>query len=103
MTAYLVRVVVADPEDRASFDRWCRTEHLPDALKAFKAVSAMRGWSTVDPSVHSAYYRFATLEDVQVIGDAPAIKTLIAEFDPVWDTRVARTRDILHIADELKG
>ena len=38
MTAYLVvRAVVADPTDRAAFDHWYRTEHLPDALKAFKA------------------------------------------------------------------
>ena len=39
MTAYLVvRAVVADPEDRAAFDHWYRTEHLPDAMKAFSAA-----------------------------------------------------------------
>jgi hypothetical protein len=104
VTAYLVvRAVVADPADRAPFDLWYRTEHLPDAVKAFKAVSAMRGWSTSDPSVHTAYYRFDTLDAVQAIGESAAIKALIAEFDRVWDTRVVRTRDILPIADELKG
>jgi hypothetical protein len=104
VTAYLVvRAVVADPSDRAAFDHWYRTEHLPDAMKAFKAVSAMRGWSSADPSVHTAYYRFASLDDAQAIGESSAIKTLIAEFDRVWGTRVARTRDILPIADELKG
>jgi hypothetical protein len=104
MTAYLVvRAVVADSADRAAFDHWYRTEHLPDAVKAFKARSAMRGWSTSDPSVHTAYYRFDTLEDVQGISDSPEIRALIAEFDRVWDTRVVRTRDILPIADELKG
>ena len=104
MTAYLVvRAVVADPADRAAFDHWYRTEHLPDALKAFKATSAMRGWSTLDPSVHTAYYRFNTLEDVQAISDSLEIRTLIAEFDRVWDSRVVRGRDILPIADELKG
>jgi hypothetical protein len=72
-------------------------------LKAFKAESAMRGWSTVDPSVHTAYYRFGALEDVQAISNGPAIKALIAEFDRAWDTRVIRTRDIVQIADELKG
>ena len=102
MTAYLiVRAVVADPADRAAFDHWYRTEHLPDAVNAFHAKSAMRGWSTLDPSVHTAYYRFDTLEDVQGISDSPEIQTLIAEFDRVWDTRVVRTRDILPIADEL--
>ena len=104
MTAYLVvRAVVADPADRGPFDHWYSTEHLPDALKAFNAISAMRGWSTVDPSVHTAYYRFATLEDVQAINGSPAMKTLIAEFDRMWGTRILRTRDIVRIADELKG
>jgi hypothetical protein len=104
MTAYLVvRAVVADPEDRAAFDQWYRTEHLPDALKAFGARSAMRGWSTLDPSVHTAYYRFDTVEDVRAISDSAAIKGLIAEFDRVWGTRVDRTRDIVPIADELRG
>jgi hypothetical protein len=102
VTAYLiVRAVVADPADRAAFDHWYRTEHLPDAMKAFKAVAAMRGWSTVDPSVHTAYYRFNTLQDVQAINGSPAMQTLIAEFDRAWDSRVVRTRDVLAIADEL--
>lgn len=104
MTAYLVvRAVVADPADRAAFDHWYRTEHLPDAVKAFDAISAMRGWSTLDPSVHTAFYRFDTLEAAQALADSPAICALIAEFDRVWDMRVVRTRDILPIADELKG
>jgi hypothetical protein len=104
MTAYLVvRAVVADPADRAKFDDWYRTEHLPEALKAFSAEAAMRGWSVFDPSVHSAYYRFESVEAVQKINGSPAIRSLIAEFDRVWDTRVVRTRDIVSIADELKG
>lgn len=104
MTAYLVvRAVVADPADRAPFDQWYKTEHLPDAVKAFSARSAMRGWSMSDPSVHTAYYRFDTLEAVQSISDSPAIRTLIAEFDRVWGKRVVRSRDILPIAEELKG
>lgn len=104
MTAYLVvRAVVADPEDRARFDHWYRTEHLPEALAAFNAVSAMRGWSTADPSVHTAYYRFDTLDAVRAITEGSAIRALITEFDRVWGSRVFRTRDIVPIADELKG
>jgi len=104
MSAYLVvRAVIADAADRAAFDHWYRTEHLPDAMKAFKAQSAMRGWSMADPSVHTAFYRFESVEAVQAISDSPEIKALIAEFDRCWDTRVVRTRDILSIADELKG
>jgi hypothetical protein len=104
VTAYLVvRAVVADPADRGPFDHWYRTEHLPDALKAFNAISAMRGWSTADPSVHTAWYRFDTLDAVQAISNSSAIKALIAEFDRAWGPRVVRTRDIVEIADELKG
>ena len=55
MPAYLVvRAVVAET-DRRDFDHWYRTEHLPDAMKAFDAQSAWRGWSRTDPSVHYAY------------------------------------------------
>lgn len=104
MTAYLVvRAVVTDPVDRPPFDHWYRTEHLPDALKAFNAVSAMRGWSTTDPSVHTAYYRFDTLAAAQTISESPVIKALIAEFDRAWGTSVIRARDIVAIEDELKG
>ena len=104
MPAYLVvRAVVLDPADRAAFDAWYRSEHLPDALNAFHAESAMRGWSTQDPSIHTAYYRFGTLDSVQAISTGPAIQALIAEFDRVWGDRVTRTRDIIAIADELKG
>ena len=102
--AYLVvRAVVADPADRAPFDHWYRNEHLPDAAKAFNAVSAMRGWSTQDPSVHLAFYRFASTEAAQTATDGSAIKALIAEFDRCWGERVTRTRDILPIVDELEG
>jgi hypothetical protein len=104
MTAFLVvRAVVPDERDRPGFDIWYRKEHLPDAVKAFKALSAMRAWSVEDPSVHMAFYRFDTLEAVQAVSKSPEIKVLIAEFDRVWDTRVTRTRDILVVADEMKG
>jgi hypothetical protein len=104
VTAFLVvRAVVSDERDRPGFDIWYRKEHLPDAMKAFKALSAMRAWSVEDPSVHTAFYRFDTLEAVQAISRSPEIKVLIAEFDRVWDTRVTRTRDIIVVADEMKG
>ena len=77
------------------FDHWYRTEHLPDALKAFNAIAAMRGWSTTDPSVQCACYRFDTLDAAQAISNSSAIKALIAEFDRRWGTRVIRTRDIV--------
>jgi hypothetical protein len=101
--AYLVvRAVVAEA-DRRDFDHWYRTEHLPDAVKAFAALSAWRGWSRTDPSVHYAFYRFPDIATAEALTGSPAIDTLIAEFDARWGTRVTRTREIIGIADEMTG
>jgi hypothetical protein len=42
-TRHVVRAVVADPADRATFDDWYRREHLPNAAEAFAAQTAWRG------------------------------------------------------------
>jgi hypothetical protein len=97
--AYLVvRAVVAEA-DRHDFDHWYRTEHLPDAVKAFAARDASRGWSRTDPSVHYAFYQFRDVAAAEAITRSPAIDTLIAEFDARWGTRVTRTREIIEMAD----
>jgi hypothetical protein len=104
MPAWLVvRAVVADPADRADFDQWYRTEHLPDALRAFAARSAWRGWSSSEPSVHCAFYRFDSVAAAEAATGGATIKTLIAEFDRRWGSRVIRTREILDVADELEA
>jgi hypothetical protein len=97
----VVRAVVADPDDRSAFDTWYRREHLPDAVKAFSANAAWRGWSSTDPSIHCAYYRFGSLEELDAVMAGSAITALIAEFDRCWSGRVARTREVLAIADEF--
>jgi len=97
----VVRAVVADPDHRAAFDTWYRQEHLPDAVKAFSANAAWRGWSSTDPSIHCAYYRFGSLEELDAVMAGSAIKGLVAEFDRCWSGRVVRTREVLAIADEF--
>jgi len=58
MTAYfMVRAQVVDAAVKKDFDRWYHDEHLPDALKGFKARRAWRGWSAVDPSRVRRNYR----------------------------------------------
>ncbi len=96
----VVRAVVAEA-DRHDFDCWYNTEHLPDAMKAFAAAKAWRGWSHTDPSVHFAFYQFADVAAVEAVNSSPAIRTLIAEFDARWGTRVTRTREIIAVADEI--
>jgi len=99
MPAYfVVRAVVAE-SDRRDFDTWYRAEHLPDALKAFNAQHAWRAWSRSDPTVHYAFYQFPDVAAAEAITSSPAIRTLVAEFDARWGTRVTRTREIIETAD----
>jgi len=99
--AYLiVRATVADAADRPAFDKWYQTEHLPDAIKAFGATAAWRGWSQQDPSVHVAHYRFPSMEAMDTVMNGPIIKGLIAEFDRCWAGKVTRTREIIPVAEE---
>ena len=37
---FVVRATVSDPGKRAAFDKWYRTEHLPDAARSFGAKKA---------------------------------------------------------------
>ena len=99
MPAYLVvRAVVAEA-DRRDFDTWYRTEHLPDAIKAFAAKRGWRAWSRTDPSLHYAFYEFANVAAAEAITSSPAIRSLVAEFDRRWGTRVTRTREIIDVAE----
>ena len=90
--------VVPEP-DRRDFDKWYRTEHVPDAAKAVAAETAWRAWSRTDPSVHYAYYRFPDVAAAEAVNTSPAIRTLVAEFDARWGSRVTRTREVLEVAD----
>jgi len=101
MTAYLIVRAEVASADRAAFETWYQTEHLPDALKAFQAVSARRGWSDVTPGVHIALYEFPSLGAARTITKSDAIKVLIAEFDRVWQDRVVRTREVIDIKQVL--
>ena len=98
MTAYfMVRAEVKDPAVKKAFDRWYQGEHLPDALKGFKARRAWRGWSAVDASVHHAFYEFDDLARAQAIQGSEALKRLVAEFDRVWGKKVTRSRDFVEV------
>lgn len=101
MSAYLIVRAAVNDADRTAFDHWYETEHLPDALKAFGALTARRGWSDVTPGVHIALYEFRDPDHAREATSGQAIKDLIAEFDRVWQDRVTREREILGIAQVL--
>ncbi|MDH4324370.1 MAG: hypothetical protein OEW90_09565 [Betaproteobacteria bacterium] len=101
MTALFIVRAQVDPLVRDAFDRWYQEEHLPDALKAFKARRAWRGWSDMDASVHYAFYEFDDLARARAIPGSGEIKALIAEFDRAWGDKVKRTREILEVLQTL--
>ena len=102
MTAYfIVRAQVADAALREEFDRWYRDEHMPDARVAFKARRAWRGWSSVDASVHYAFYEFEDMAGARAIQGSDALKRLVAEFDRAWGDKVVRSRDVVEAVQTI--
>ena len=91
--AYLVvRAEVPDQADRAPFDHWCATDHLPWTIRVFGARRGWRYWSRADP---------ADLAEAQAATGSEKIAPLIADFDRVWGNRVPRRREILEIVQEM--
>jgi hypothetical protein len=100
--AYLtVRAEVPEAE-RARFDHWYETDHLPWALRVFGARRAWRCWSKSALGAHIAFYEFASVEAAEAIQQSDAIKPLIADFDRVWADRVPRRREVLEIVQEIE-
>ena len=78
--AYLVvRAEVPDQADRAPFDHWYATDHLPWAIRVFGVRRGWRCWSRADPAVHYAFYEFADLAEAQVATGSEKIAPLIAD------------------------
>ena len=101
MTALLIVRAIVPEADRKAFDTWYEKEHLPDAKSAFKAISAQRGWCEEDPQLHIAFYQFPNLARANEITESDEVKTMIAEFDRVWQERVVRSREVVEIRQSI--
>jgi hypothetical protein len=102
MSAYfIVRAQVVDAAVKNDFDRWYREEHLSEALQAFKAKSAYRGWSQIDTSVHYAFYEFADVASANAILGSGELKRLAADFTRLWGDKVLRTRDVVEAIQSI--
>jgi hypothetical protein len=100
-TLLVVRAELSDPAERARFDHWYATDHLPWALRAFGARRGWRCWSRTEPAVHFAFYEFDDAQQAEA-GTAPdRIAPLVADFDRVWGNRVTRRRELLELVQEL--
>ena len=98
---YLAVRAEVPPAERARFDHWYETEHLPWALRAFSARRAWRCWSRGDPPVHVAFYEFDSVAAAEAATAPEIIRPLAADFDRVWGDRVPRRRAILEVTQEL--
>ena len=101
MTAYLIVRAEVAPEVKTQFDTWYQSEHLPDALKAFNAISAKRGWSSVEDNVHIAFYEFPDLDAANTLLNSDIMKGFIAEFDRHWAGKVTRTRELVEFSQVI--
>ena len=95
----MVRARIGADVAKEDFERWYRDEHLPDALKTFKAKRAWRAWSDVDPSVHYAFYEFDSMADARAIEGSEGLKRLVADFDRAWGDKVVRSREFMSIVE----
>jgi hypothetical protein len=98
-----VRAEVPNETDRAPFDHWYATDHLPWAIRVFGAQRGWRCWSRSDAAVHYAFYEFADVGEAQSLIGSDKIKPLVADFDRVWGDRVARHREVLEIVQETSS
>jgi len=102
MAAVLFAVRAEVPEaERARFDHWYETDHLPWAKREFGARRAWRCWSRSDPGVHVAFYEFDSLAAAEAATSSEKVKPLVADFDRVWGDRVPRRRAMLEIVQEI--
>ena len=103
MTAYLIVRADVATASREKFDHWYETVHLPEALRNFKAVSALRGWSDVESGVHLAFYEFPDLITANNLLGSDLMKKFIKEFDRHWAGKVTRTREVFEVKQSLNA
>jgi hypothetical protein len=99
---FAVRAEVPEA-DRAQFDHWYETDHLPWALRVFGARRAWRCWSKSDPGVHVAFYEFDSVEAAEAVTKSDAIRPLVEDFDRVWQKRVTRRRAVLDVVQAIEA
>jgi hypothetical protein len=96
---FMVRAEVPNASDRAKFDQWYGTHHLPLAMDKFHCEKGWRFWSRSDASVHYALYQFKDMATLRDRLDSPDFKLLIADFDQAWPG-ITRNRDLIESVQE---
>jgi hypothetical protein len=98
-TIYMVRSFVEDPADRAAFDHWYSTHHLPLVAERYGVLEAWRLWSDTDPSCHVAAYRFRDADHLNNQSQATR-DFLRADYEASWG-KLVRTKETLRQVEHL--
>ena len=77
---FMVRAQVPNASDRAKFDQWYGTHHLPLAMDKFHAEKGWRFWSRSDASVHYALYQFKDMATLRDRVDSPGLQAADCRF-----------------------
>jgi len=93
MTCYIIVKSDTTLVDKKEFEDWYTNEHLIEAMKAFKAKSAKRGWIK-DSNFHLAIYEFKNRRDAEKAINSKNLEKLIKKFDQKWENKVHRTREL---------
>ncbi len=96
---FMVRAQVPNESDRAKFDQWYGTHHLPLAMDKFHCEKGLRFWSGSDASVHYALCNFKDIGSLRDRLDSSDFKLLIADFDQAWPG-ITRSRELIESVQE---
>lgn len=99
----VVRADIGAATNREAFDHWYATDHMPKALASMGAEKGWRFWSSSEPRLHYAVYRFAGRERpaaIKATADGPGTANTL-DFDRAWPG-VIRTREVLESFGEMQ-
>ena len=100
MTAYIIVTSDTSKVSKSEFNNWYEEEHLVEALNAFNAMGAKRGWIN-NSKIHLAIYKFKNIMLAKKALKSKILKNLIKNFDDRWNKKVFRTRELIETIQEI--
>jgi hypothetical protein len=100
MTAYIIVRSDTSKVSKSEFNIWYEEEHLVEALNAFNAMGAKRGWIN-NSKIHLAIYKFKNIMLAKKALKSKILENLIKNFDDRWNKKVFRTRELIETIQEI--
>ena len=100
MTAYIIVTSDTSKVSKSEFNIWYEEEHLVEALNAFNAMGAKRGWIN-NSKIHLAIYKFKNIMLAKKALKSKILENLIKNFDDRWNKKVFRTRELIETIQEI--